>query len=148
MWSRCVARWGVSRKTLERWRREGLIARRVTGENGKPRLVFAAGVVERFEKGRGGKMGAGYTRIDERVEARMLRRAAVYARMGCSLNQAARRIAERYGRAHETVRQLLKRSEGRGGVEFAERGPPSERERELIARRTGWGSSRRRWRSG
>ncbi len=128
-------RWGVSRKTLERWRREGLIARRVTGANGKPRLVFAAVVVERFEKGRAGRIedAGSYSRIDEKVKRRMLRRAAAYARLGCSLNQAARRIAERYGRAHETVRQLLKRSEGKG-VEFGERGPPSERERELIAR--------------
>jgi hypothetical protein len=49
----------VSRKTLERWRREGLVARRVMGGNGKPRLVFAVASVERFEKERGGSVEGG-----------------------------------------------------------------------------------------
>src|ERR1043165_3443217 len=33
------ARWRVSRKTVERWRRMGLVALRVRGARGKPRLL-------------------------------------------------------------------------------------------------------------
>lgn len=127
------ARWKVSRKTLERWRRQGLVARRVRGENGKPRLAFSTAVVERFEQGRAGSAEHGYSRIGAQLEARMLRRAGAYAKLGCSLNQAAKRISARYGRAHETVRQLLKRHE-RTGALFAHRGPATERERRLMAR--------------
>lgn len=128
------ARWKISRKTLERWRRLGLVARRVRGENGKPRLAFPLAAVERFERERKDRVegAAAYSRIEPRVAARMVRRAAAYARLGCSLNQAAERIAARYGRGLETVRQLIRRSEA--GALFDDRGPPSERERRLIER--------------
>ena len=131
------ARWRVSRKTVERWRRMGLVALRVRGTQGKPRLLFPIESVERFERSQGARIGgaAGYSRIGPTLEERMLRRAAAYARLGCTLNQAAKRIAARYGRALETVRQLLKRSDADAAAPiFAQRGPPDPRERELIAR--------------
>ncbi len=129
----CV-RWGVSRKTVERWRRMGLVALRVRGKQGKPRLLFPIESVERFERLEGARVGhaAGYSRIGPDLEERMLRRAAAYAKLGCTLNQSAGRIARRYGRAVETVRQLLKRSDA--GRAFAGRGPASAHKRELIAR--------------
>jgi RNA polymerase primary sigma factor len=130
-------RWKVSRKTVERWRREGLVALRVKGASGKPRLVFPLESVERFERTRPERIrdAAGYTRMGPDLEERMLRRAAAYARLGCTRNQAAARIARRYGRALETVRQLLKRHDtGAAPPLFAQRGPPTPRERELIAR--------------
>lgn len=130
-------RWKVSRKTLDRYRKLGLIARRVRGENGKPRLVFLLAAVERFESRQGERLkdASAFTRIDEKLEARMLRRAAAYCALGCTLNQAAERIAERYGRAHETVRRLLRRHDQESGAPiFAERGPPSIKERRLIER--------------
>jgi len=64
----------------------------------------------------------------------MVRRGEAYRMLGCSLNQAAVRIAKRYGRAQETVRQVLKRS-----VAFEEAGPPTARERRLIERAWWWG---------
>src|SRR5690606_4313213 len=71
------ARWKISRKTLERWRRLGLVARRVRGENGKPRLAFPLAAVERFERERKDRVegAAAYSRIEPRVAARMVRRA-------------------------------------------------------------------------
>lgn len=127
-------RWAISRKTLERWRRFGLIARRVRGENGKPRLAFPLAAVERFERERKASIegAAGFSRLGDALEARIARRAAAYAHLGCSLNQAAARIAARYGRALETVRQAIKRSESR--ALFDDRGPPTARERRLIER--------------
>lgn len=105
-------RWNVSRKTLDRYRRRGLIARRVVGENGKPRLAFPLDAVERFEARERERIdrAAGFTRIDPDLEARMIRRASVYRRRaGCTLNGAALRLARRFGRSHEAVRQLLRR---------------------------------------
>jgi hypothetical protein len=128
-------RWAISTRTLERWRRLGLIARRVRGQNGKPRLAFPIGAVERFERERKGKIegAAGYSRVPAELEERMLRRAAAYARLGCSLNQAAGRIAGRYGRALETVRQLLRRNDQTRAL-FDDRGLLTARQRLLIER--------------
>jgi RNA polymerase primary sigma factor len=130
-------RWRVSRKSLDRYRRQGLIALRVLGEDQRPRLVFPLDDIARFEARLKDRLrdAAAYSRLGPVLEARILRRAAAYQRLGCSLNQAAARIATRYGRAHETVRQLLKRHDaGAARPIFAEQGPPSARERRLIER--------------
>ena len=107
-------RWRMSRQTLSRLRRRGLVARRVLGETGKPRLMFSLEAVDRFaEKNREAvARSAEYSRMGPEVEARVVKRAARYKRLlGLSLNAAAARIAERFGRSHEAIRQVLKRYE-------------------------------------
>jgi RNA polymerase primary sigma factor len=130
-------RWGVSRKTLERYRSRGLIARRVLAKRGVSRLAFLRESVERFETAWKTRIddAANFTRISSHAEARMLRRANAYRQLGCSLNQAAARIARRYDRSHETVRQLIRRR----AVDFGESGPPTAQERRLIERAWWWG---------
>jgi RNA polymerase primary sigma factor len=127
-------RWSISRKTLDRYRRMGLVALRITGAAGKPKLVFPIESIRRFEERHADRLAGagGFHRLGEHLEARMVRRAGLYARAGLSLNQAAARIARRYNRGHETVRQLLQRSDGQSL--FGERGPPSKRERRVIER--------------
>ncbi|HCT43892.1 MAG TPA: hypothetical protein DF699_01605, partial [Phycisphaerales bacterium] len=44
-----AARWGVSRKTIERYRRLGLIARRIDLGSGRRKVVFLRPTVEWFE---------------------------------------------------------------------------------------------------
>ena len=137
-----TARWGVTRKTLERYRRLGLIARRVDLGSGRRALVFWRAAVEAFERVHADRLGrAGrFTRLDEREVDRTLRRAARYrARLGWSLNRVAQRLAVRTGRSPEGVRQVLRRADrvraGRGGEAlFPEPGPPTERERLLAVR--------------
>lgn len=127
-------RWNISRKTLERYRRRGLPARRVTVDKGLSKLAFLPAVVERFERANqpGLRRAGSFTRIDARTRERMLRRAATYrAKFDCSLNQIAARLAERYGRSHEAVRQLLRR-EPRAA--FVPRAPLRERQRRVILR--------------
>lgn len=105
-------RWKISRKTLDRLRRRGLIARRVMGERGKPRLAFPLAAVERFEAREGDRLrrAGEFSRIEPELQRRMIRRAAVYRRrLRCSLNAAAMRLARRFGRSHEAVRQMLMR---------------------------------------
>ncbi|MCC6676715.1 MAG: hypothetical protein IT436_06185 [Phycisphaerales bacterium] len=132
------ARWSISRKTLERYRRRGLPARRVSVEKGLSKLAFLPEVVGRFERTHelNLKRAASFTRIDARTRARMLRRAVRYRRkFDCSLNQVAARLAERFDRSHEAVRQLLRRQPRTGpGPAFDRREPLRERQRRVILR--------------
>lgn len=108
-----AAKWKVSRKTVDRYRKKGLLAWRVRDESGKPVLMVQPEHAERFAARHEATItrAAGFDRIDAATEARMLRRARVYrVRFGCTLNQTAERLAERYGRSREAVRALLKRS--------------------------------------
>ncbi|MBC7773595.1 MAG: hypothetical protein H7210_13955, partial [Pyrinomonadaceae bacterium] len=110
--SELCTRWNISRKSLDRYRKEGLPARRVTTQTSRSKLYFRADEVERFERLHARKLAeAGrFSRIGPELERKLLRMARRYhERLGWSLNQSARRLAERYGRGHETVRSLLKR---------------------------------------
>jgi hypothetical protein len=143
-------RWKISRKTLDRYRRQsgkdgaavGLPARRVRAGTGRDKLYFSMRFVREFEAQRAGALaGAGtFTRLDRGTEEKIVRLAGKYrARLGWSLNRTAERLAERFGRGHETVRQLLQRrnvafaAEG-GTPVFTERGPLTDRERRVIVR--------------
>lgn len=134
--------WNVSRKTIERLRRSGLVARRARGDDGKWRLAFARATVERFGRTHAATVGraAGFSRMDGAQRGRVVRRATLYRRVGLSLNEAAARIARRYGRSHEAIRQQLIRhdreaSERGEAPLFGWRGPAgsSEGERALEA---------------
>lgn len=113
-----AAEWKVSRKTVDRYRKRGLIAWRVRDDQGKPVLLVEADHAKKFASRHVKTIAraAGFERIDAKTTAQMLRRAAVYrARFGCTLNQAAERLAVRYGRSREAVRALLKRGGGASG---------------------------------
>lgn len=129
------ARWSISRKTLERYRRRGLPARRVAVEKGLSKLAFIPAVVERFEQAHALhlKKAATFTRIDERTRERMLKRAARYRRrFDCSLHQIAVRLARRFDRSPEAIRQLLRRSATGPGPDSRE--PLREKQRRVIHR--------------
>lgn len=136
-------RWNVSRKTLDRLRRQGLAAIRARHPKAHSVLRYPIAWVERFERAnpeRLSKAGT-FTRIGPRLEARIIRRAARYQRaFGWSLNQAAARIAERMGRSHEGIRQVLQRhteraaSLGEGPLVHAGAPPMRAKERALLAR--------------
>ncbi|MFZ4573482.1 MAG: hypothetical protein ACOYN0_03730 [Phycisphaerales bacterium] len=110
------ASWKVSRKTLDRLRKRGLVGRRITLTDGKARIGFSPEVVRRFfERHERSIVKAGaFSRIPAPLEREMIRRAVKYKRLlGMSLNAAALRISQRFGRSHEAVRQLLKRHDSR-----------------------------------
>jgi RNA polymerase primary sigma factor len=133
-----TARWGVSRKTLERYRRLGLIARRVDLGAGRRVLVFGRAGVEAFERRHAERLGkAGrFGRMSERDAERLVRWAARYrGRLGWTLNRVAQRLAARTGRSPEGVRRVLRRADrGRPDPVFPEPGPPTARERLLAVR--------------
>lgn len=132
-------RWNVSKKTLDRYRRRGLIARRAVGPTGKPKLVFMPKVVHEFAERHGAELAraSDFSRIPAELESRILRRAARYRRIfGCSLNQAAKRLAMRFERSHEAIRQLLARHalEPDGTPIFDDPGPIDEKQRRTAFR--------------
>ena len=84
-------RGGVSRKTIERFRRRGLVAHRVRDEGGRARLAFSAEAVEVFERIGATEIAraAGFKRIGGDEEARLYAVGARAARrFGWSLNEA------------------------------------------------------------
>lgn len=137
-----MASWKLSRKTVERLRRQGLVARRAVGADGKWRLAFSTTVIDAFAGAHPDLLGraAAYTRMAPALRARVLRRAALYRRAGLTLNQAALRIARRYQRSHEAIRQQLIGNDRRATASgrppiFGWRGPirPSHAEHALAA---------------
>jgi hypothetical protein len=128
-------RWSVSRSTINRHRKRGLVARRVREREGADRLVFARRVVEAHEAAQGETLGraAGFSRIEGEERGRIVSLATGHARAGRSLNEAAALIAHEVGRSHEGVRQVLRRHDEEAGL-FAEPGLLSGRERRLASR--------------
>lgn len=137
-----AARWSVSRKTLSRWRRRGLIARRVHEADGTTRLVVTAGASAAFATRHGDLLAraAGFSRLDSATEAEIVRRARRYREgLGMPITRVADRLATRLGRSQETVRQVLLRHDAaarKRGEEpvFDEPGALDERKHRVIER--------------
>jgi RNA polymerase primary sigma factor len=131
-------RWGVSRKTIERYRRLGLIARRIDLGSGRRRVVFLRPAVEWFETMHHDRLGraARFDRIGEHELTRFDRWARGYrARLGWSCSQCAMRIAARSGHSHEGVRKALLRIDAqRTKPIFDEPGPAGDREGMIAIR--------------
>ncbi len=105
-------RFSVSTKTVQRWRRRGLPARRLIFPDGRRRIGFLESSVHWFVRDRQRQIArsAKFTQLtaDERDD--IIRRARRMARApGCTLSDVARRIATRTGRAVETVRYTIRR---------------------------------------
>lgn len=127
-------RWGVSAKTIERARRQGLVAMRYTDGTGVVRLAFTEQAVERYEEANQDRLreAAAFNRIPD-AQSRRLAEIGIRAmrRFGWSLNAAAESLAKRSGRGRETMRQLLQRT-----IDPADRasGALAPRERRVIDR--------------
>ncbi len=131
-------RWGVSRKTIDRYRRLGLIARRIDEGRGVRTLAFLPSAVEWFEHTNAERLGkaAQFTRSDTHEIQRIERWARTYRqRFQWSRSRTAARIAQRTGRCHEGVRKMLLRIDRETNPPiFSEPGPPSTRE-QLVSLR-------------
>lgn len=105
-------RFSVSTKTIQRWRRYGLPARRLVFADGKRRVAFLEGSVQWFVQHRAGMIPRSVrftqmTRAERTDVLRRARRMASFTR--CSLSEVAHRIARRTGRAVETIRYTIRR---------------------------------------
>ena len=126
-----AAKWGVSRKTVERACRGGLAGRRVTLGKGRERVVFGAGMVAAYERafGRPEERGGGGDpkprRMSKVERAQVLEKARTTREdSGWSLDRCAVALAKELGRSRETIRQVLQAEERRTGRRvFAKKAP-------------------------
>jgi RNA polymerase sigma factor (sigma-70 family) len=101
----------VSQKTIQRWRRQGLVAWKFKGDDGRTRVGLRASSLERFANKNAGRVedAAAFSRLtaEERREIiRRARRLSLFCH--CCLFEVSKRIARKIGRAVETVRQTIK----------------------------------------
>ena len=138
-----AGRWSVSRKSIERYRRQGLVARRAESAAGVVRLSFSARVVDGFEEKRSDRLerAASFERIGERERKWLHARALRYHRsLGCAFAPIAVRLSERTGRSLSTVRRAILLADERSPEPtFRVRRKLPEREARVIARAMDWG---------
>ncbi|MEZ6067593.1 MAG: sigma-70 family RNA polymerase sigma factor, partial [Planctomycetaceae bacterium] len=102
-------RFQVSTKTVDRWRKRGLVSRRFKFGN-RTRVGFLRSSVDRFvnehedEVLRGGK----FTQLNDSEREELLRKARRLALFGANRSEVARQLAETTGRSAETVRYTIK----------------------------------------
>lgn len=130
--------WSVDRRTVNRYRRRGLIARRGMDDAGHTRLYFSPAALDAFRSREGDRLdrAGAFARLSGEERERIALRAARARREGMvSVSAAAREEAAASGRAHETVRRILldyevrEGKEGRGALSAGERRAVYEAER-------------------
>jgi RNA polymerase sigma factor (sigma-70 family) len=102
----------VSTKTIQRWRRQGLVARRMIFPNAKRRVAFLQRSVDAFtgKRERQVERSKKFSQLTEQERADILRRAKRMAGWcNCHLHDVARRIAAKTGRAVETIRYTIRK---------------------------------------
>ncbi|MBL4810460.1 MAG: hypothetical protein JKY43_10445 [Phycisphaerales bacterium] len=103
-------RWAVSRKSIERYRRLGLVARRINTGSGHRSIIFLEGPVSWFQEKFKDRLGtaAEFTRMDQALTDKIIRDARRYRnRLGSNRTQITARIAHRIARSTESVRRTL-----------------------------------------
>jgi RNA polymerase primary sigma factor len=105
-------RFNVSTKTIQRWRKRGLAARRLFFPDGKRRIGFLESSVAAFLEGHSTEVqrSTQFSQLTDNERDEIIRRARRMASFtDCSLGEVARRIARKLGRAAETVRYTIRK---------------------------------------
>ncbi|MEL7238098.1 MAG: sigma-70 family RNA polymerase sigma factor [Planctomycetota bacterium] len=102
-------RFGVTSKTIQRWRRRGLPARRWQFEDGKSRVGFLLSSVERFVANQSGsaERPAGTEPLTDCEQAYVIRKASLLAAAGHDRQEIIRRVARRAGRSSLAIQHNL-----------------------------------------
>jgi len=101
---------GVSTKTIWRWRKRGMAARRYIFDDGKKRLGFLQSVVDDFARANPQLVNKAqdFRRLTKSQKQQIIKRAAGLVRRGTmSRHQIIAHIAARTHRAHETIRYTI-----------------------------------------
>ncbi|MFP4355124.1 MAG: sigma-70 family RNA polymerase sigma factor [Phycisphaerae bacterium] len=104
-------RFNISTKTVQRWRKRGLVARKLIFPDGRKRIAFLESSVQRYVErhSRQVQRSSEFSQLTDQEKQDVLRRARRISSMThCSLSEAARRIADKLGRAVETVRYTIR----------------------------------------
>jgi len=109
-----AARFHVSTKTIDRWRKRGLLARKFLFDGVGCRLGFPESAVERFaQANRSLVAGAGtFRRLTDSERQQAIRQVrSLAAKSSLSRHQLTRQVAAKLGIAPETLRMLLQQHE-------------------------------------
>jgi RNA polymerase sigma factor (sigma-70 family) len=126
-------RFGVSARTVARWRRRGLVGWMLTTPGGRRRLAFPDRCVRRFvaENAAGVRRAAAYSQVSGQERQGIIERARQLAgNERCTMNSAVQAISADTGRAPETIRLILKRydEDHPGNAVFGGGGAQAERD--------------------
>ncbi len=105
-------RFNVTSKTIQRWRRKGLPARRFTFADGKRRVGFLLNSVERFFAAHGEQVvrGTNFSLVSDSERDEIIRRARRLAgSCRCCSKEISRRIARRLNRSPATILHTIRR---------------------------------------
>lgn len=139
--SSLAGRFHVSTKTIQRWRRRGLPARRLVFADGKRRVAFLESSVQWFTRDRQHQIQRSmkFSQMSSAERDDIIRRAKRMASAThCRLSDVVKRLAARTGRAMETIRYTIRKHD----TEHPEMAifpyltaPLGDEEKELIYRR-------------
>lgn len=102
----------VADKTIQRWRKLGLIGRRYVYGDGRKRLGFLGSEVKTFVSAHGHliERAANFQQVGDDERRRILRLAERLAvRGGLSLKQISHRVGRKLGRSPETIRTIIRK---------------------------------------
>jgi len=100
----------ISTKTVHRWRKRGLLARRFVFDDGRKRLGLPQSAVEQFLKKNPDIIARArnFKRLTNKQKQQVIKRAiALAANTTMSRHQVIDQVARKTGRAHETVRYTI-----------------------------------------
>jgi RNA polymerase sigma factor (sigma-70 family) len=101
---------GVSTKTINRWRRRGLLAQKFVFDDGSKRLGFFQSTVDGFIKANPAltAKAKAFTRLTKKQKQQIIKQAhSLSAKQGLSRHQIIEKIAAKTAKAHETIRYTL-----------------------------------------
>lgn len=107
-----VERFNVTSKTIQRWRRKGLAARRFVYPDGRRRVGFLLQSVERFIGNHQDQVerGSNFSQVGDEERDEIFRRARrLGGRCRCCMNEIARRIARHLRRSPLTILHTIKK---------------------------------------
>ena len=105
-----AASFDVSTKTIHRWRKRGLIARKFIFDDGKKRIGFLQSAVDKFLKDNPNLIAKAkiFKRLTKKEKQLIIKQArALASRTTLSRHQTIDRIAAKLGKAHETIRYTI-----------------------------------------
>ena len=104
-------RFNVTSKTIQRWRRKGLPARRFIFGDGKRRVGFLLSSVDRFLHAHQDQVtqGTNLSQMNDRERDEVLRRARQLAIGGCCVDEITRRIGHRLNRSPLTILHTVRK---------------------------------------
>lgn len=100
----------VSTKTISRWRRQGLVSRKLIFDGGRKRVGFLRSSVDRFIKNHADKVRRGerFSQLTLSDKEEIVDRARRLAQAGERPSEVTRQVAQRMGRSVETIRYTIR----------------------------------------